>query len=615
MRVINLPDGPDGHAAPITHVAFRPDGRRLSTCSYDGTVIVWDTSDPAAPSRVATLRHRRLVNGAAWHPTDPHRLATASADKTVAVWRVAGPDAASPPAVLARHTDDVNSVAWLPDGRRLVCVSEDGRATVWAADTGALLGEIAAHTAHCMMVATSRHGLIATVGEDGQVAVTDPDAPGILASRRYAASVEGCAWSPTGDILAVARDDGAVDLLTAGADLLLSIDAAGGAARTVTFADDSTLVVGAYDGTLRAFDITGRRLWSFRDARLWPRSADARGGVVAAGTFGATPLLLDLRRGQALAAPAAATHGPNALAGHGSALLVGLDSGTVLALDLDTDPAHPDTAAHRLGDSPVLSLAAAAGTWYAGCYDGHVHAVTDAGAHARAHVGAPVPSLCLTAAGLVAGTYDGDLVLLDPDTLAVRDRRRRHGGSVKSLAATPDGFLSAATDRTAAGGGWDGRATLWEHGNLVNAVAATADGQVVATASRDHTVKVGRRDGRGRPRGPAWTLLGPDESVKCVAVLGDPRAPTVLAGSYDFGVYAWRVDWDDPAAALRGGELVVALDQAVSCITALGRHRAAVAGWDGRVLVVHAGPDGAVGVQRRDRVADLLARLGQAAPA
>lgn len=610
MRVINLPPRADGHAAPITHVAFRRDGRRLSTCSYDGSVIVWDTTDPAAPARIATLRHRRLVNAAAWHPTDPHRLATASADKTVAVWRVDGPDAA-PVAVLARHTDDVNAVAWLPDGRRLVCVSEDGRATVWAADTGALLGEIGAHTAHCMMVATSRHGLIATVGEDGLVAVTDPDTPGTRASRRYDASVEGCAWSPAGDLLAVARDDGAVDLLTAGAAHLLTIDVADCAARSVTFADDSTLVVGAYDGALHTVDVTGRRLASFHDARMWPRSADASGPVVAAGTFGATPLLLDPRRGEVLAAPAAATHGPNALAASGSALLVGLDSGTVLALALDTDPARPDVGAHRLGDSPVLSLAAGAHTWYAGSYDGHVHAVGAAGAHHSVHIGSPVPSLCLTGAGLVAGTYGGDLVLLDPDTLTVRDRRRRHGGSVKSLAATPDGFLSAATDRTAAGGGWGQRVTLWEHGNLVNAVAATADGRVVATASRDHTVKVGRRDRDGRLHGPVWTLLGPDESVKCVAVLGDPRTPTVLAGSYDFGLYAWRVDWADPAAALRAGTQVVAFDQAVSCATRLGRDRAAVAGWDGQLLILHAGPEGGVRVQRRYQVADLLLRLGQ----
>ncbi|GAA2511270.1 WD40 repeat domain-containing protein [Pilimelia columellifera] len=611
MRVINLGPEREGHAAPITHVAFRPDGRRLSTCSYDGTVIIWDTTDPKDPTRLATMRHRRLVNAAAWHPTDPRRLATASADKTVAVWRL-DDEGPVPVTVLARHTDDVNAVAWLPDGRHLVCVSEDGRATMWDAGTGALCREIGAHAAHCMMVATSRQGLIATVGEDGLVVVTDPDAASTVASRRYDSSVEGCAWSPSGDLLAVARDDGAVDLLTAGCAHLVSISAADCAARSVAFADESTLVVGAYDGTLRTFDVAGRLLATFRDARVWPRSVATHGDIVAAGTFGATPMLLDRLSGVALAEPATATYGPNAVAGRGGELLIGLDSGTVLTLNLDSDPRRPDVGAHRLGDSPVLSVAAGRQQWYAGSYDGRVHAVTDTGARTSAQVGSPAPSMCLTADGLVVGTYDGDLLLLDPDTLAVRERLRRHGGSVKSLTATPGGFLSAATDRTVAGGDWRRRTTLWEHGNLVNAVAADRRGEVVATASRDHTVKVGRRDAAGKVTGPVLSLLGPDESVKCVAVLGDPGAPTVLAGSYDFGVYAWRVDWSQPAGALRGGDLVTQLDQAVSCMVRLDRDRAVVAGWDGQLVLLHAGADGGVRIGRRYRVADLLARIGQA---
>ncbi|WP_221635349.1 hypothetical protein [Actinomadura hallensis] len=146
---------------------FRADSERLASCSYDGTVLVWDTGDPSRPAPLARLRHRRLVNGAAWHPADPALLATASADKTVAVWRIPEDGGHSLVSVLARHTDDVNAVAWMPDGRRLVCVSEDGRAMPWDAGTGALIAEIGAHTAHCMMVAVNRDGLVATVGEDG----------------------------------------------------------------------------------------------------------------------------------------------------------------------------------------------------------------------------------------------------------------------------------------------------------------------------------------------------------------------------------------------------------------------------------------------------------------
>jgi WD40 repeat protein len=573
MRLIDLPENPAGHAAPITHVTFRRDGVRLATCSYDGSAIVWDTTDPARPVLMHRLRHRRLVNGAAWHPTDPDLLATASADKTVAVWR--GRDLVN---VLARHTDDVNAVAWLPDGQRLACVSEDGRATLWHAFTGALLAEIGGHTAHCMAVATSRHGLIATVGEDGLVAVTDPGRPPI--SRAYAASVEGCAWSASGKILAVARDDGAVDLLTAQLERISTIEVSGAAVRTVAWADDdAVLVVGAYDGALHVFDVTGHRLRTIRDARLWPRSAATAGAVVAAGSFGGTPHLFDLSSGAELSARPEPTHGPNALAVDGARLVIGCDSGVVLSVG--------ETVARlAFGESPILSLGVRDGVTYAGTYAGTV--VSSDGT--TVELGAPVPSLCATDDGLIAGTYCGDVVEVGSGRTGAA-----HGGSVKSLAALPGGFLSASTDRTVAVGTLNDRTVLWEHGNLVNAVASLG-GIVAASASRDHTVKVGRLDGSARQ-----TLIGPDESVKCLALLGTPDAPTVLAGSYDFGLYAWDVDWADSAATLRSGRLVAEFGQGLSCMVALDENRVAVAGWDGRILIVTAG-----GIEREYTVAALV---------
>jgi WD40 repeat protein len=163
---------------------------------------------------------------------------------------------------------------------------------------------------------------------------------------------------------------------------------------------------------------------------------------------------------------------------------------------------------------------------------------------------------------------------------------------VKSLARFGDGFLSAATDRTVACGSFGNRDVLWQHGNLLNAVAALGD-QVVASASRDHTVKVGRL-GPGSQLRQSRTLLGPDESVKCVALLGDPAAPVVLAGSYDFGLYVWRVDWES-GSGLDAGEVREPFTQGVSCMAQIDTEHVAVAGWDGRVLVLR--HDGAGGVE------------------
>lgn len=169
----------------------------------------------------------------------------------------------------------------------------------------------------------------------------------------------------------------------------------------------------------------------------------------------------------------------------------------------------------------------------------------------------------------------------DPLTLDITHRRTAHSGSVKSLAELPAGFLSAATDRTVAAGNVHHRDTLWHHGNLVNAVCVLA-GRVAASASRDHSVKVGRiaPAGAGLWRAEqVQTLLGPDESVKCVGLIGDPDAPVVLAGSYDFALYAWRVDWDDTSHTLSSGRVVAELSQGLSCMVPIDDRRVAVAGW------------------------------------
>lgn len=595
MRVLTMSAAPDGHSAPITHVGFSADGTRLATSSYDGSVIIWDSARPRAISQIARLRHRRLVNGSAWHPRQPDLLATASADKTVLVWRIGEAGDAEVITGLARHTDDMNSVAWLPDGERLVCVSEDGAASMWNGLTGKFLGAPVSHAGHCMMVATSKTGLVATVGEDGKVAVLDPDSGAGVRQRHYKSSIEGCAWSHGGDLLALVRDDGSIEILNADLSTRISLPVSSSAARSVAWScDDAVVAVGAYDGTVHLLGADGTARGRVRDDRMWPRSVAAAPGAIAVGSFWSRPHLFDLR-GAVLSGPATPTHGPNAMAASGGELLVGCDSGVLLATGIDKACAGvPAWRRQQASAGPLLSLSCHGGEIFAGTYSGHVLRPGTPQAVSRS-LGAPVPSLLTvpsqstSADAIVCGTYDGEMIAVDPATLAIVHRGQPHEGSIKAMARLDgDAFVSCATDRVVAAGNLTQRAPLWEHGNLVNSVA-TLDGTVVASASRDHTVKVGwvSKDRRGRWRVDASsTLLGPDESVKCVGVLGTADAPVVLAGSYDFGVYAWPTSPRSSASSITSGTVVAEFGQGVSCIRRLDAVTAAVASWDGRIAIV-----------------------------
>src|SRR5438105_205769 len=76
----------EGHRAPVSAVAFRPDGRRMATASFDHTIKVWDLAEAKA---VQTFEgHQARVLTLAWSP-DGSLLASGGLDG-VRVWGAAG---------------------------------------------------------------------------------------------------------------------------------------------------------------------------------------------------------------------------------------------------------------------------------------------------------------------------------------------------------------------------------------------------------------------------------------------------------------------------------------------------------------------------------------------
>ncbi|MEQ9504262.1 MAG: WD40 repeat domain-containing protein [Deltaproteobacteria bacterium] len=72
-----------GHEERVEDLAFSPDGRRLASASWDKTVRVYATSNPAAPPRV--LRHSDALFAVAFSP-DGRTIATGGRGSRVTLW-------------------------------------------------------------------------------------------------------------------------------------------------------------------------------------------------------------------------------------------------------------------------------------------------------------------------------------------------------------------------------------------------------------------------------------------------------------------------------------------------------------------------------------------------
>jgi cytochrome c len=235
-----------GHGGPVRALAISPDGTQAVSGSFDTAVIRWSLQKNAAEQ---VLRfHDGAVNAVAL--LKDGRIATSGEDARIAIWT---PGAPQPSVVLTGHGAPVVALAASPDGSMLASASWDRTARLWhlgalphAAGDGREAGVrvLEGHAQNVNGVAFTPDGrALVTVGYDATLRIF-PLAGGAPIITPLPAPLNAVAVAPDGEIVA-AGADGKVYVLSASGTLTGEIDAVPTPIIAVAVSGDGRLIAAA----------------------------------------------------------------------------------------------------------------------------------------------------------------------------------------------------------------------------------------------------------------------------------------------------------------------------------------------------------------------------------
>jgi WD40 repeat protein len=243
-----------GHPDEVQAAAFSPDGRVLAAVTRNNIVTIWNIQHQRHVTKPMPTKGIGASTDVAF---DPSGGLLATATLGTFLWNVQNIDQ---PADITAKFDAriVTSLAFSPDGRRLLGASVGGYMNTWDVSTGQLLNRVNTQQGGVQDIAVTPDGsLLATAGDSRTIKLWDVATGrelGILGG--HTAPVQVLAFSRDGRRLASAGDDHNVIVWdTATRQHVATLTGHRARVRGLAFTSAGTVISGAEDGRIISWSL------------------------------------------------------------------------------------------------------------------------------------------------------------------------------------------------------------------------------------------------------------------------------------------------------------------------------------------------------------------------
>ncbi|MDE0088205.1 MAG: LpqB family beta-propeller domain-containing protein [Candidatus Poribacteria bacterium] len=492
-----------GHTAPVTTLAFNPDGSTLASGGIDEVIRFWDVS--TGELQLTFAGHANTVNFLKYSP-DGEVLVSQGGDNNVCLWDARTGEFLR---ILTTHKD-ASSIDFSSDGKTLVSVNSDENVRLWNSHTGEQLKTIK-QDRDLEKVQYSPDGKIFACSEDygeATVLLFDADTGELLHDLKmpgHAEWVTGFQFSPDGQRLAVKTENEIYFWDVNTGELEKTITGYSDVVSSVAYSPNGRILASLHD-TVRFWDLDTQKLIKTLTAETLSVKGSIRaiayspdGETLACGIMDKTIVLWSVSKWEKRGVLEGHTKGVSSVAfsPDGQTLASGSWDGAIQLWNAHTGEHLKTFDRHASYVSTVLF--SPNGQILASTEDDTTirfrHVATGKLANAiKMETDVDVFSIDFSPDGTTLVTADDTLKIKFWDVSTAQQKSITHFEAKGYYAAlSPDGNTLASADTADAIFLWDvatGKLlkTLKGHIGGINTIAFSSDSKTLASCSRDSTV-------------------------------------------------------------------------------------------------------------------------------